>query len=213
MRAIIKNAEPVSLTEHRSQSHSDYNGYIDKITLRASLVDEQNGLCCYCMGRITANPRRMKVEHWHCQSRYPQEQLDYRNMLGACLGGDGQPPYLQHCDTHKGDRDLQWNPAIKEHYIEARLRYEADGSIRADDAQFDTELREVLNLNLPLLKNNRKGVFDSFLDWWRNEKRKVDGPVPRALLERAHARLTRRAGELAPYCQVAVWLLEQRLAR
>lgn len=213
MRAITKNVEPASLAEHRSQSHSDYSNFIDKDTLRASLVAEQGGLCCYCMGRIAADTGKMKVEHWRCQSRYPQEQLDYRNLLGVCLGGDGQPPHLQHCDTRKGDSDLQWNPAIQEHHIEARCRYEADGSIHAYDTKFDAELRDVLNLNLPFLRNNRKRVFDSLLEWWRNEKLKVHGPVPRVLLRRKHTQLTRRAGELAPYCQVAVWLLEQRLAR
>ena len=83
----------------------------------------------------------MKIEHWQCQARYPAEQLNYRNLLGACLGGDGQPPHLQHCDTRKGDRDLQWNPADPAHHIETRVRYELDGTIRSDDAVFDDAAR------------------------------------------------------------------------
>ena len=136
---------------------------------------------------------------------------DYQNLLGACLGGHGQPRHLQHCDTRKGDCALQWNPADSAHHIETRVRYEPDGSIHADDAGFNDQLNEVLNLNLPVLKNNRKGVYDAVLEWWRNERRRNQGPVPRERIERELARHASSDGELAPYGQVAVWLLGQKL--
>lgn len=211
MRAITKGAEPPSLTAHRLTPHCDYDNYADKAALRHALVTEQKGICCYCMGRIHNGPLTMKIEHWQCQTRYPAEQLSYRNLLGACPGGDGQPPGLQHCDTRKGDRDLRWTPADPAHHIETRLRYEMDGSIRSDDAGFDAELEDVLNLNLPRLKNNRKGVLDAVLGWWRHEKGR--GPVPRARFTRERDRRTGGAGDLEPFCQVVVWWLEQRLAR
>lgn len=211
MRAIAKGAEPASLTAHRQTPHCDYANYADMPTLRRALVTEQRGLCCYCMGRIRNGPDTIKIEHWRCQSRFPDEQLNYRNLLGACLGGYGQPPHLQHCDTRKGGRDLQWNPADPGHHIETRLRYELDGSIRSDEAGFDAELDAVLNLNLPRLKNNRKGVLDGVLAWWRNEKR--GGPVARARFQSLRDRHVGGAGDLEPFCQVAVWWLEQRLAR
>ena len=100
----------MSLITHRQAPHSDYDNYPDKDSLRAMLVNEQRGLCCYCMGRIRSDS--MKVEHWKCQSRFPGDQLDYRNLLGACQGGEGQPRSRQHCDTRKGDSDLRWNPAV-----------------------------------------------------------------------------------------------------
>jgi hypothetical protein len=49
------------------------------------------------------------------------EQLNYRNMLGACLGGNWQPPHLQYCDTRKGGRDIQWNPAGAAHHVDTKL--------------------------------------------------------------------------------------------
>jgi uncharacterized protein (TIGR02646 family) len=213
MRAITKGAEPPSLTAHRLTPRCDYDNYADKEALRHALVTDQRGLCCYCMERIHNGPTTMKIEHWQCQSRYATEQLNYRNLLGACLGGDGQPPHLQHCDTRKGERDLRWNPADPAHRIEARLRYEEDGSIRSDDADFDTQLTAVLNLNLPILKNNRRGILDAILSWWKYERERRRGPVPRARFERERNRRIDGAGELKPYCQVAVWWLEQRLSR
>ena len=213
MRAITKGREPVSLTAHRQTPHSDYDNYPERDDLRHSLVTEQRGLCCYCMGRIRPERARMKIEHWRCQKDHDGEQLNYRNLLGACLGGHGQPARLQHCDTRKGDSDLAWNPADPAHHIETRIRYELDGSIRSDEADFDSQLNDVLNLNLPLLKNNRKYHIYAILEWWKREKARNRGPVPRDGFVRKRDENIGRGGELAPYRQVAVWWLEQRLAR
>ena len=122
---------------------------------------------------------RLREFRWRCQSRYPKEQLNYRNLLAACRGGEGQPPNLQHCDTRKEDRDLEWNPADTAYHIETRVRYELDGSIRADDEDFDDQLNDVLNLNLPLLKNNRKSIYDAVLQWWESpEEAKLQPCAP-----------------------------------
>ena len=209
MRGIAKGAEPASLTAHRQTDHCDYDNYQDKAALRHALATEQRGLCCYCMGRIHNGPDTMKIEHWKCQSRYGGEQLSYRNLLGACLGGHGQPSKLQHCDTRKGDLDLEWNPADSAHHIETRLRYEVDGSIRSDEPAFDDQLSALLNLNHPRLKNNRRSVLAAVLDWWRQERARLQAPVPQARFERERRQ---RVDECQPYCQVAVWWLDQRLA-
>lgn len=213
MRAITKCPEPVSLTAHRQTPYCDYDNYAAKDELRDALATEQRGLCCYCMGRIRSGPTTMKIEHWRCQARYPSEQLNYRNLLGACLGGHGQPAHLQHCDTRKGDRDVPWNPADPSHHIETRVRYEPDGSIHADDPGFDDQLNGVLNLNLPVLNNNRKGVYDGVLEWVRSHKKLNRGPLTREQIKHELARNDARGGELAPYGHVAVWLLSQKLER
>ena len=207
MRAIVKGAEPKSLEQHRSMSYSDYGNYTDKDKLRAALVAEQQGLCCYCMGRIRSELGKMKIEHWRCQANCPNDQLIYRNLLGACFGGEGQPYERQHCDTRKGNLDLLWNPADPTHNVQKRISYGTDGTIKSDHAEFDRQLNEVLNLNLTRLKNIRKGVLDAILEWWRKERR----PVRRQRLERAIAGWSAPNGDLAPYSRVAVWWLEQRL--
>ena len=213
MRAIVKGTEPRSLTTHRLTPHCDYENYADMDTLRAAIFAEQFGLCCYCMRQIYEDSALMKIEHWRCQSRYPGGQLDYRNLLGACKGGSGQPPDHQHCDTRKGDRDLRWNPANPAHNIEQKIRYEADGTIRSDDPEFDVQLGEVLNLNVTALKSHRRGVFSAMTEWLKAEKAKLQGPVPRARLEREREK--RATGDLRgrPFGRVAVWFLDQRLSR
>ena len=110
MRTITKDPEPASLTVYRKTPDCNYADYRAKDDLRRALVTEQRGLCCYCLGRIRPERAAMKIEHWRSQKCYSGEQLDYRNLLGACLGGHGQPTHLQHCDTRKGDSDSQVEP-------------------------------------------------------------------------------------------------------
>lgn len=212
MRQIVKGAEPASLTTHSHTSHCDYDNYGPKGDLRYALVTEQRGLCCYCMGRIRTGSTTMKIEHWQCQSRFPDEQLKYRNLLGACLGGIGQPLRLQHCDTRKGDSDFMYNPAEAAHHIQTRVKYEMDGSIHSNDAEFNGQLDQVLNLNHPLLKSNRRGSLDAVLDWWSREKDRIGGSVPRQLIVKKRDEHVSGTGQIAAYCPVAVWWLEQKLA-
>lgn len=205
MRSIVKGAEPPSLTTHRNAPHCDYDSYADKNTLRAALVAEQHGLCCYCMCLIHSGS--MKIEHWHCRTNYPGEELDYRNLLAACPGGEGQPRRLQHCDTRKADDDLLWNPADPQRPVERRISYGLGGTIRSDEPQFDRQLNEVLNLNLPSIRSQRQAILDAVLQWWRKQR----GSASRQRVEREIER--RGSLPLAPYAQVAIWWLERRLAR
>src|SRR6266481_2748534 len=110
MNQIIKGHEPASLTQHRNTSHTDYDNYQDKDTLREFLVAEQRGICCYCMGPIRPHRDGMEIEHWHSQQHYPDEQLDYGNLLGSCPGNKGQARKYQHCDERKREDDLSRNP-------------------------------------------------------------------------------------------------------
>jgi uncharacterized protein (TIGR02646 family) len=99
MRTILKGAEPASLAQHRSAG-GDYGSYREKDALRALLVKEQRGLCCYCLSRVRARPKAMKIEHWHCLANYSDEQLDYSNLLAACMGNEGFARNVQHCITN-----------------------------------------------------------------------------------------------------------------
>lgn len=204
MRIITKGAEPNSLRQHRAQAHSDYDNYAQKDELRTALVNEQKGLCCYCTGRIRAVSTAMKIEHWQSQTDYPQQQLAYGNLLGACLGGEGKSPAEQHCDTRKADRELKWNPANAAHVIEGRLRYLADGAVEALDVEFNTQINDVLGLNLNYLKSSRKAVLDAVLSWWRS--------TPKAR-QRVQQQIDHRinAAEHQPFSPVAVWFLRQKL--
>jgi hypothetical protein len=61
MRTIHKSHEPASLTEYRTAGGGHYEDYPDKDTLRTYLVNDQRGLCCYCLSRIRAESGTMKI--------------------------------------------------------------------------------------------------------------------------------------------------------
>lgn len=212
MRAITKGSEPASLTTHRLGVHCDYENYPDKDALRVVLVKEQRGLCCYCMSRIDASGTTMKIEHWQCQNATKRD-LEHWNLLAACLGGQGQPLQLQHCDTRKGDQDLKFNPADPAHGIEQRIRFKMDGTISSSDADFDGQLNHVLNLNLQLLKNRRKGVIDGLVIWLRMYKSKHRRGPDNATLQRQRVKWLPANSALQAYALVAVWWIDQRLPR
>ena len=154
----------------------------------------------------------MKIEHWHSQApgKYPAEQLIYANLLAACMGNEGQPRRLQHCDTQKGDEDLSRNPATPEHAIEKWIRFEGDGRISSHDQGFDRELNEVLNLNAPFLRNNRKELLDGFLAGIGKHKELQRSTLEKWLREWNGESDT---GDLREHCQVIVYWLRKRLAR
>jgi len=121
MRQIKKGKEPKILAQYRATAGATYNGFqtAERMAiLRESLLSEQGGICCYCMQRIYPNEDAMKVEHWLSQTRFPANELDYGNMLAACMGNEGEPEEEQHCDTRKGNKDVARNPADPDDRIE-----------------------------------------------------------------------------------------------
>lgn len=157
MKKIIKQSEPRSLVKHRSQANANYDNYPDKDVLRKSLLKEQGYICCYCMSRIKSD--EMKIEHWQPQTKYTSRQLDYRNLLGACMGNQGARPQNQHCDTRKGDSEITINPIEGDKNCENLIKYRPDGKIYSDDVSINHDLNETLNLNLDFLKKNRSDAL------------------------------------------------------
>lgn len=209
MRPIRKGSEPPSLKKHRAIPHSDYDNYPEKDELRASLVTEQGAICCYCMQRIVGKSTEMKIEHWACQDHHADQDLDYGNLLGACLGGEGKPGRYQHCDTYKGNKALGRHPAVNPPRVDRDMHYLADGTVTSEDATFNGELDTVLHLNLERLKNNRKAVLDALKEWAETftKLRKTD--VKAELKEWSEM----EDGRLREYVQVAVYWLSKRLAK
>ena len=151
----------------------------------------------------------MKIEHCASQSQYPEGSLSYKNLLGACDGGEGEPNKLQHCDTHKGNTPLTINP-VQVGDCERLIRYTASGEVRSDVPQIDTDLNETLNLNLGWLKINRAAVMRAVIEGLKRKQPK--GTWTRPLIEKEIARWrTLKNGKYREYCQVAIYILEKRL--
>ena len=158
MVLIKKGKEPRSLTEYRSQPNSTYEGFRQKDDVRKQLLEEQGYLCAYCMRRISLNS--MKIEHWKAQNAEDgtgaEHALEYRNMLGVCLGNLSYPYAAQTCDTHRGNTELFVDPRTPEHI--KRIEYDAHGRIYSKDERINRDLDQILNLNgqTTYLKEGRK---------------------------------------------------------
>lgn len=209
MRTIHKSKEPSSLTQYRHTPGATYGALPTeaKRELRDALIAEQRGLCCYCMGRVSQEGGRCRIEHWHSQTDYEEEQLSYGNLLAACHGSEGTAH--SHCDVHKGSQRISRNPARPEHAVESLIRYLGDGTIQSSDPEFERELNEVLNLNAPILRKNRRSVMDGFLSGLGK------GRIP---AERWRRMLPQWSGEgstgpLPEYAMVVVYFISKKLAR
>jgi uncharacterized protein (TIGR02646 family) len=220
MRAIDKGGEPRLWTEHCATPGAVYDGRVGPgptaeamAALRRALVQEQGYLCCYCMGRILPTEHDMKVEHFHPRSTHPEEQLRYRNLLGACLGGAGSRRAAQHCDAARGNALLHVDPADPIRNCTPLFRYLANGEIDSVDAGAKADI-EILNLNVEKLRLNRKAVLDGLREW--SERRRSRG---RALTKgelhskSASWRQMDRDGMARPMCEVALYWLARRACR
>src|ERR1039458_10220857 len=92
----------------------------------------------------TDSAEEAKIEHWRSQAGSEAGQLDYSNLLGACMGNEGKPIRDQHCDTRKGNRVISRNPANPAHRVDEVLRFLDDGRIISNDEVFDDEINNVL---------------------------------------------------------------------
>jgi uncharacterized protein (TIGR02646 family) len=162
MRHIQKSqGEPAELLAYRKSAGKDahWDGFPDKAALRLRLLADQGALCCYCMRRI--DDATMKIEHYRCQSRYPDDALKWQNLLAACKGGEGGP--VRTCDTAKKDSDLQIDPQNRYHV--SVLKYLGTGRIEAASthSKFDEDINCILNLNAVSLQQQRKAALDGLL--------------------------------------------------
>ena len=164
MRTIRKKPPHQDFIQYRKGDDASFANLPShlKQTLKDRLLQEQGYLCCYCMQRISSESMRM--EHFRCQARYPEQQLDYENLLAACPGTIGQGPHAAEiCDVRKKDQDIKYNPAADD--VERLLHYKRDGTIFSEvDKQFSQELDDVLNLNCGMLMNNRAAVYKALIE-------------------------------------------------
>jgi len=214
MKYIKKETEPISLTRHRSQSHANYKNYKEKDDLRKNLLDEQGYICCYCMQGIRIKKGellelKMKIEHWKPQSKFPELQLDYNNLLGACLGNEGYPKHLQPCDTKKGEDIITVNPTQKN--CDFLIKFSTSGEIYSEDENVAKDLNDTLNLNMDSLVKNRKRVLDDALqNFYMRHPRTT---WTKAILEREITKWSPKHGPYKAYGQIIIYYLKKKLAK
>ncbi len=180
MIRIVKTKEPKSWTKHRLTDGALYEASSD---LRDSLLAEQGEICAYCMRRIpvadAGTSETTRIEHIKPQSNLSREEaMDYRNMVICCPGAMASTSKKDcHCDRHKGETFISFTP-FDQNFIDT-LSYKSDGTIESSNKKYDKELNEVLNLNVGILKANRKAVRNQLIatlgtrEWKKSDIEKI----------------------------------------
>lgn len=159
MIKIDKTREPQSWTQHRLTEGATYEATAD---LKDALLADQGYICAYCMRRIPVPDKgtaeTTRIEHIIPHSTLTREEaMDYRNMVNCCPGAISSTSEKEcHCDRHKGEKPISFSP-LDQRFI-ATLSYKNDGSIVSGYHTYNQEINDVLNLNIPMLKANRKAV-------------------------------------------------------
>lgn len=209
MRQFTKTAEPKSLTQYRCLPGAEYDGpnfTPVKDDIRAKLIDEQGGVCAYCMSRISA--QNMKVEHWECQDHVPRRQLDYANMLGCCKGNEGQKYAIQHCDTRKANLPLSFSPSLSSHGVNRKIKVRPDGRLYSEEQAVQDEIERVLNLNYSRLVGNRRAVISAVRNKLAKDQRTRTPAEIRRLISHYS---TKRNGGYSEYYGAAISYLEAKI--
>jgi len=134
-----------------------WNEYLaqNKRKLRKYILEnEQNGLCCYCEGKIS-------VENSHLEHIKPKSldltnlTFNYRNISVSCNGicnNGNEREYCGHKKENSFDEGKFLNPTIIEN-IREYFKYENDGEIKSNGLDDEKVLYTILLLQLNTFNN------------------------------------------------------------
>lgn len=205
MLYIRKGRAPQELIEDRATPDSTFDG-IRKEPVRKALLEEQGNLCAYCMCRIENDPTKTRIEHYKSQSRFPELQLDYKNMLAVCTGGEGGDPAHYTCDKSRANACLHINPQERSH-MEA-IWYHNDGRIDTKNENFRQDI-DTLNLNDTGLVGKRSAALNALkleLHKMFRERTATQRSLEK-LLQQIEGQMPKR-----PFCGILIWYLQKRVA-
>jgi uncharacterized protein (TIGR02646 family) len=228
VRKINKGVEPRTLTEYRAsiptKNLCDEHIYEDfkcktredcsnnvAGNLRKQLLEEQGYICCYCMERIGCSD--CKIEHLKDQSGNRNLQINYRNLFVACSGNEGNQKNQQHCDTFKGNQDLDHIDLLSN--IENSICYkDSDGEIFSKNSNINDEIDNILNLNLKRLKDNRKDAIKTFYQELKRELGTKDTWKTIDLNKKIQKYQKKdSSGKYKVYCEMFIYFLKKQVSR
>jgi uncharacterized protein (TIGR02646 family) len=134
-----------------------WNEYLaqNKRKLRKHILEnEQNGLCCYCEGKIS-------LENSHLEHIKPKSldsinlTFDYKNISVSCNGicdSGNEREYCGHKKENSFDETKFLNPTIIQN-IREYFKYENDGEIKSSGIDDEKVLYTILLLQLNTFNN------------------------------------------------------------
>jgi hypothetical protein len=84
----------------------------DYITISLSKMSDHK--CCFCETKVNKASQYMEVEHFHAKSIYPNEVVEWKNLLPIC----------KRCNIKKSNHDTKKEPIIHPVYDNPKLHLE-----------------------------------------------------------------------------------------
>lgn len=170
MKYITKRPEPQALIEFKACENENWRPTYENLDsdtkqiVKSALMEEQGSICCYCERRLVDADSH--IEHLRPQSDSSADPLDFSNLLCSCQDQvrKGEP---RHCGNLKDswfDEEMLVSPLDRD--CEGHFAYTGDGAIRPEDPNdlAAKTTRDKLGLDIPKLRELRKGAIDGFLD-------------------------------------------------
>lgn len=149
MIKINRTEKPSELTDEIQQKLTDDFKKDNKKTvwnkpyIRNALFKMSNGKCCYCEVKLAEEGKDMHVEHFHPKSKYPDEVVNWENLLPAC----------KRCNVSKSTHDTYEeeiiNPSIdnpKDYLYMSNYWYKCKNTNEKDKKKAKDTI-DVLSLN------------------------------------------------------------------
>ncbi len=168
MKRISKKPEP-EFFKHCAGSNKGWRDFIgtnEHSKLLEYLIDEQDGLCCYCEKKITNNSDA-HIEHFKPQSTHPDGIYNYDNLHASCNGKKGK---ADSCG-HKKGADFDGLISPLDHDCEQRFTYTLRGKIIPSNEN-DNDAKntiKVLGLNCQRLVSLRSTIIKYISEGISNE--------------------------------------------
>ncbi len=147
-------------------------GYSDAGSFKPWLRDEFEFRCVFCRLRETWSPHgsdSFSVEHLHPRVRAPERELDYENLLYACL----------RCKSHKLDQWPVMDPCRIAYGKHLRIR--DDGTIEALTVSGRRMIR-LLHLDDPEMNRFRGRLFRLIHHLWNDRENEAAIALYRELM-------------------------------
>ncbi len=200
MRWIDKGREPAALVKWKRENPSCRYRELPsdvKNEVREALLAEQGFLCAYTMRRIDAES--CHVEHFHPQSAYPGETLDYANLL-ACWPLPGRCGPATCGAEYKADSTEDICSPTSRADVVGQFLFGLDGKVTGASEKAERTVR-VLNLNeANLVRDRRRALLGALRigDRRHSAAKALSAKEARRLAETMEKKDA--AGRLAPFC-------------
>ena len=201
MIVVVKKVEPKVLVEHRQSPGADFIG-LPKEEVKKQLVDEQKGLCAYCMRRIE-HDQTTKIEHFLSQKNHKSLALNYRNMFAVCN------KEVHVCENAKGSKEFKKLNLLSQDII-CHIKYHRNGEIYSDDVDLNNDINHILRLNESLyLKCGRETAYKELVK--KIMKESGNAKCKRSILVKYKNKLlSTKNGKCIEYLGVYLYFVEKK---